>query len=245
MLSESGSAAYALNWIKLTTSMKQLLLILSALMVMSSCARKITVQEAYRLSDKQISDSYKEVFVTAEYGGDSHETITFQVDIFVDRKDRALITPEDITLIYEEGRTRQHPLPKDRLINDLERLKATMEVERKADVAGGVIEGGSNVLGLLLRGQGVQSLVTGALYASDIASRRDGYKDVELSIEDEIAYHKEYTMNEEEVIVKGSNLFDVHFDNLYHKGKVTLEIKLMGETYPFHYRLETKQIKVE
>lgn len=227
--------------------MKNLLFLFAFIMTCSAC-NKVYIQEAYLLEESQrrpLPDNM--VDVKTFYGGDAYQYITFQVEIENKTRDTIEISDSDISIKLDKDYRRQvqfYPIPKEDILYNLETTAVQIERERKAQRTGNIIASGANIIGGILLGAGaVESIVFGVNDATIIAEDDRRGKLAKNSIEDQIIYHEEYTLDHGIILPGGFASFDVHFERPMTDGRCEIEVDCADATYRFDYMLEVVKVK--
>lgn len=223
--------------------MKKLLLLFTLVLSYCSCAPKIALQQAYLL-ERDIPEPPAEnrVDIKTFYGGDAFDFITFQIDIDNRSSDTIALDARDITMYLESSngyKTSLYPIDKNAFINTLSSDAHYLNREKKADTAANIILSGIGVLGAVLGGGNTaETVIYGTGTAVDIMDRRRGYEEAEMSIEEQIAYHEEYTLDRTTLAPGENASYDIHFSRLMTDGYCELEIFCADNNYLFEYDLE-------
>ena len=185
---------------------------------------------------------------TSFAGDNGYSFITFQVDLVNRSEHTVFIDDNRITLRIdsrEEQRDIFHPIPKRDIIESLEEETKNISNQKKLDTAEGALYTGLEVLsGISATGNLFEGLLFGSLNAVDMISRRRVFNKAENSIEEEIDYHAEYTLDRVMIDPGESATFDVHFERPIRESAAELEINCADHSYLFDYQLELKEMKV-
>jgi len=227
--------------------MKKILLLLTIGLAMTSCARKILVQDAYLTeSDRYASD--QDVRVQTTFAGDAYSYITFQLDITNNTTDSIRLTERDVELVYKTDRGRNQylkPIRKTDIIRDLQQIEEQLAVEKKQETITASVLTGVGVLGSVLSGGNVvDNVIFGTASAADIMDVRNRYGLEQGSIEDQIRYHLEYTLENVMIPPLGKASYDVHFERLLVDGPAEMVVYFGGQDHITKYHMEVNQIKV-
>lgn len=227
--------------------MKNLILLLAIGLTLVSCSRKILVQDAYLTqSDRGLSD--QDVRVETTFAGDAYSYITFQLDITNNTTDSIRLTERDVELIYNADRGRNQylkPIRKVDIISDLEQAEERLAIEKKQETISASVLTGVGVLGSVLAGGNVlDNVIYGTGAAADIMDVRNRYGLEQGSIEDQINYHLEYTLDKVMVPPLGKASYDIHFERLLVDGPAEMVVYFGGQDHVTKYHMEVNQIKV-
>ena len=227
--------------------MKRALQFLALLLILTSCGRKVYVQDAFEVTNNRVKNDTP-IRVNTYYGGDAFSYISFQVDIENNSDDTLHITQRDIELqMAMQGQRRlvSKPIRKDELINDLLNEQEQLQSAKRRETTAGVILGGAGILTSVLAGGGAgQNILIGSDAAVDILDRRDRYGLAQGSVEDLIIYHEEYTLDDAKIAPGGKGSFDVHFDRELLDTRAELVVYAGGRDYVTEYALEVNQLRV-
>jgi len=231
--------------------MKQLLYLLIVLAFLPSCSRKILIQDAHQLEDRgdhRNNNPMNDIDIKTSYAGDAFDFITFQVDIVNNSEQTITLDVNDIALMIDVGgdrRRQARPVFKNDILRSLEKEAVLVEQERKSEMARNVIFGGANVVTAILVGNNPADVIfNGSIATTDIMDRNRQYMNVGASIEEQIYYHEEYSLDRA-VISPGSDAsFDVHFERTLLVARAEMEIYCEGHTYDFDYQLDVREEKV-
>jgi len=223
----------------------RLLYVLFGLALLTSCGRKIELQEAYQLEDRgdnRNNNPTNDVYITTAYIGDAIDFITFQLDVDNRSDTSIIIDVADIGLLMDLGGTRRRyakPVYKDDIMRYLTREADGLESERKSENTRTAILGGIDLLGGVLSGaSAAETVIYGGVYATDMVDRSSRYKDAQRTVEEQIEYHEEYTL-ERAILEPGAKAsFDIHFESPLVDAPAELEINCTNHTYDFDYQLE-------
>ena len=226
---------------------KIILLSVSAIVILSSCSQKILVQDAYQI-DSEETFSESRVDVKTQYAGDGLQYVTFQVDVDNRSEDSIFLSSGNIVLDISNGSrrtTKLAPLRKYDIIRSLEQENNNLESEKKTNTAANIILGGAGILtGILAGGSAPENIIYGAGTAVDVLDQRQRYGAAQGSIEDQIIYHEEYTLDEVVVAPGRTASYDIHFERLLIGGPADLRIKINGEEHVTNYEFEVNEVRV-
>lgn len=222
-----------------------------ALIFLSSCSRKLLIQEAYAVEETEDSRRHlpnNRVDLTTSFAGDNgYSFITFQIDVDNRSSETIFFDENDVTLMIGRGSDKQlfYPIPRREVISTLEYESKNVNFNKKADTAEGALGTGFELLAGLLAGDVVGGIFYGSLTAADMLTRRGEFNKAERSIEQELEYHNEYTLGEVTLGPGESGSYDVHFSRTMRANFAQLEIYCADHNYEFGYQLEVKEIKVK
>ena len=229
----------------------RILLLATTLILSASCSRKLLIQEAYAIeaSDESRRDlSNNRVDIRTSFAGDNgYSFITFQIDVDNKSSETIYFDENDVTLIIGRGADKQllSSIPKREIISMLEYESKNVNLNKKVDTAEGALGSGFELLAGILAGDIIGGIFYGSLTAADMLTRRNDFKKAERSIEEELAYHEEYTLDEATLAPGESGSYDIHFDRTMQASFAYLEIYCADHNYGFEYQLEVKEIKVK
>jgi len=231
---------------------KVLYIVLAALFL-SSCAQKLIIQEAYQLEDRGDNRNNRptnRVDITTSFAGDNgYSFITFQIDVDNRSGETIFLNQNDVALMVDVDDTRRqlfHPIPKRDVVRTLELEAEDISIDKKQDLAEGSLVTGLDVLtGFLTGGDLVGGLIYGAWGASEVISRRQQFNKAERSVEEQINYHKEYTLDRAKIGPGDHATFDVHFERPIKVCRAELEVYCADHMYDFDYQMELREVKVK
>lgn len=231
--------------------MKNFLYLFLAIAILSSCTRKVLLQDAYQLEDRgdhRNNNPENDVNIKTSYAGDALTYITFQVDV-VNYSDHTIVLDvNDVAFMMDVGGTRRRqarPIFKEDIIRSLDQESVLLEQERKADMTQNVILSGAGILTGILTGSNPEDLIIdGTLATTDIKDRNRQYRNAGASLEEQIIYHQEYSLDRAEIPPGADASFDVHFDRVLMDASAELEIFCEGHTYDFDYQLAVREERV-
>ena len=218
---------------------------LLGLLLCTSCSRKATLQKAYQLEDRADNRSNNPkngVNVTTAFIGDAINFITFQVDVENKSDSSITIDASNIALLIDLGDTRRQyaqPVHKADIINYLSREAGLLESERKSANTVTAVLGGLDVVASVLSGAGAaETVIRGGDYAVEAVDRSQRYKLVQQSVEEQLAYHEEFSLDRATIPPGAKATYDIHFEPPMVNAYGELEITWANHTYDFHYKLE-------
>lgn len=226
--------------------MKYFLFLLSFILL-TSCSKKIRVQEAYLIDTERQAVS-SDIDIRTHYVGDALQYITFQVDIANRSKDTLFFSERDIELRTRHDQRRKaniSPIRKETIIQDLEAEEAQLEHEKKTNTARRAIFSGVKIVTGVIAGKDVDdAIIKGTESATDIMDERRQYSAELGTIEDQISYIDKYTLGEDRIPPGQSASYDVHFRRLMIKGLCELVIYSAAKPHVTLYELAvTRKLK--
>ena len=226
--------------------MRNLLLLTTICLTFFACSRKILVQDAFLSeSDRGIQ---QDVRVQTTYAGDAYSYITFQLDITNNSSDSIRLSQRDVELVYDIDRGRNRylkPIRKADIILDLVQAEEILEAEKKQEtISAGVVTGIGILTSVLAGGSVVDNVVYGAASTADIMVVRDRYGLDQGSIEDQIRYHEEYTLEDVMIPPLGKASYDVHFERLLIDGPAEMVVYFGGLDHMTQYHMQVNEVKV-
>jgi len=215
---------------------------------MASCSQKILMQEAYPLEDNN-SDETRRVDIKTYYAGDAFQFISFQIDVDNRSGDTIYLSEKDIELklrlAWDESNTIR-PIRKKELIDALWSEGKALRTEKNVSVASNVFVAGVNILAGVLGGaDGISTAIYGADSAINIVEQRRYYKAAQGTIEEQIDYIDEYTLEEARILPGRSASYDIHFDRLMVDSHCELVIYSGSERYVTVYELVVAEKKMK
>lgn len=224
------------------------LFLCGVLIYLSSCAPKILVQEAYYLEDSSEFNSDNRVDIQSYYGGDALDYITFQIDVDNRSSDTISLNQKEIQLLIKDANTpyeNLYPIPKDEFIRDLAIQSDELRKEKRASTTANIIFSSLEIIGGIAAGvPATESIIYGTATAADIIDIRRGYEFAEMSIEELIAYHEEYTLDYAVLAPGKSGSYDLHFPRLMLNNDCRFEVYCQDNLYSFEYELRVVETKV-
>ena len=221
---------------------------LLTLLVVSSCAVK--VQNAYQLEDRgdnRNNNPTNDVYITTAFIGDAIDFITFQVDIDNQSDENVSISTSNVVFLMDLGGTRRRfaqPVFKYDIIRTLTNEKELLESERKMANTTTAVLGGLDVLAGVLTGAGTaESVLRGGDYAVEAVDRSQRYKLAQQSVEEELAYHEEFSLDKANLPPGTKASFDIHFKPPMLDAYGEIEIRCADHIYDFPYQLEVVKEK--
>lgn len=218
------------------------------LITASSCSRKILIQEAYFLENEAERQSEDRVDIKTYFVGDDGYNINFQIDIDNRSDSIVLLSERDIELkLFYANRRREilTPFRKAELIEALSNEERSLEGEKNADTAANIIMFGAGIFGSILSGgSAVENIIYGSGTAIDIASRRSEYGAAQGSIEEQIEYHKKYTLDEATIWPGSKASFDIHFERVMTNCLSELIIYYGDNNHVSEYELVVEEVKI-
>jgi len=229
------------------TTMKThyLLLLGLSLLLGTACNRTIALQNAHQLEDRgdnRNNNPTNDVHITTAYIGDAINHITFQIDVD-NRSDQSIIVDaSDMALLMDVGGDRRRfarPVHKEDLLRSLRNQKDLLETERKNANTQTAVIGGLDVLaGILSGADAVETVAVGGGYATEAVDRSQRYKMAQRSVEEELAYHEEFSLDRVMLEPGTKGTFDIHFEPPLLNVFAEIEIRCADHVYDFPYQLE-------
>lgn len=241
-----------INKKKILSDMKiQIVLLFSVLFLISSCKssywytdihpEKVAFRDVDNLEFTE--DEEKDVAIRTAFVGQAIDYSIFQVEIENLTDQPMSISYDDVRLVHSNGfqRNAHH---KYNFIKNLNEEKKDLKKEKRVRTIGNILLGGLTIAGIAAGGGGansVNAIAYGAESAIYIADDARAFNAMEGSIEDEIAYIKEWVLFES-IVPSGEALSkDVIFPNQDFKDDFDIEIKLDGKRYLIPYECVLKE----
>lgn len=222
-------------------------LFLLSLLLLSSCSRKVLIQEAYLIeTDRKSANS--DIDIRTHYVGDAFQYITFQIDIENNSEDTLFVSERDVELRTRHERSRRGniaPIRKEQLIQDLVAEQEQLQYEKQANTATSVVFSGLNVVTRIIAGgTPTDAVIQGTVRAADIMEERRQYNAAQGSIEDQIIYLEDYTLGEDFISPGESGSYDVHFERLLIEGRCELVIYSTENPHATQYEFEVQKVRM-
>jgi len=231
--------------------MKRLLFFFLLVTLLPACNRKILIQEAYQLEDRgdhRNNRPTNDVDIKTSYAGDALRFMTFQVDVVNNSDETIILDVNDVALMMDVGgdrRRQARPMFKNDIIRELEQEAVLIEQERKSEMTQNVIFGGASIItGILTGADAVDVIANGSLATADVLDRNRQYRNAGASVEEQIYYHQEYSLDRSEILPGEDASFDVHFERPLLVAPSELEVFCEGHTYDFYYQLDLSEEKI-
>ncbi len=220
------------------------LLLLLMLISLTSCGRKILFQEAEYMESSP-TNTPNRIDVNTYYAGDAFSFITFIVEVDNRSADTIILTESNVLLEYQNAvgaETKLYPIRKKKLITDYKEEQKSLEYNKKATTVNNIVSAGLGVLiGITGGADAVGIFFYGVDATSDILADREYYENAQGSVEDQLAYMEEYTLESDTILPGRLGSFDVHFDRLMMSGLADLKVACDSITYSTTYNLEVKE----
>jgi len=214
---------------------------------LASCGNKILFQEA-KYMESSPSNTPNRVDVNTYYAGDAFSFITFIIEVDNRSEDTLILTESDVLLEYQNSvgaETKLYPIRKKKLLADYEDEQKTLNFSKKASAVTNIVSAGFGLLAGIAGGaDAVGIFFYGADATADILADREFYENAQASVEEQLIYMEEYTLEKDTILPGRLGSFDVHFDRLMMSGLAELNVDCDSITYSTTYNLEVKETNV-
>lgn len=226
-----------------------LLWIMTLSLFLPSCAEKIYLQEAQKLSSDLNVNRIDDIQVESYYSGDALQYIVFELDVFNNSDDTLYISRKNIELLVNPPQDRTYvlnPLDKNDVIRNLQQEHRALKSERKANNIANAIGVG---LGLIAIGSSSVNVgLDATLYAADSAAyimeENRAYSLMTGSLEEQIQYTQEWVLGLDTLPPHTENSWDVLFTRDLVDAPARLAVHLEDRSFVQEFDLRVREEKV-
>lgn len=234
--------------------LKEYTFLLGFIAIFSSCSQGFqTFHAEPELIDFEIDDqlySSQEADscdVACAFVGDAINYVIFQIDITHDLVEPQKFSASDIRIVDLRTAEIIDPISRDEALKSLELERVDLQKEKRNRTINEVAWVGVNILAALLGGGGSAATVNSLAYSVEssvyILQERRDFDIINGSIEDEIKYIEDWTLEEDLVDPDESYTVDVLFPRDMDLRSIELQVDFAGKELYFPFKVSSQKIK--